>query len=80
MGFIALASMIFGKWKPGGVLGGLLFGLVDVLQIKRQIAGGNVPDQLLSMAPYVGTMIVLAGLLGRALPPAAVGRPYERNA
>jgi len=79
-GFIALAAMIFGKWKPFGAFGGaLLFGFVDALQIKLQIAGVHVPYQFLSMAPYVVTMIVLAGLIGRALPPAAVGLPYERN-
>ena len=59
--------MIFGKWKPCGAFGGaLLFGFVDALQIKLQIAGVHVPYQFLSMAPYVITMIVLAGLIGRA--------------
>ncbi len=72
--------MIFGKWKPFGAFGGaLLFGFVDALQIKLQIVGVHVPYQFLSMAPYVVTMIVLAGLIGRAIPPAAVGLPYERN-
>ena len=53
-GFIALAAMIFGKWKPCGAFGGaLLFGFVDALQIKLQIAGVHVPYQFLSMAPYV---------------------------
>ena len=79
-GFIALAAMIFGKWKPCGAFGGaLLFGFVDALQIKLQIAGVHVPYQFLSMAPYVITMIVLAGLIGRAVPPAALGLPYERD-
>ena len=79
-GFIALAAMIFGQWQPFGALAGaLLFGFVDALQIKLQIVGVNVPYQFLSMTPYVVTMIVLAGLIGRAIPPAAVGVPYERN-
>ncbi len=65
-GFIALAAMIFGKWKPFGAFGGaLLFGFVDALQIKLQIVGINMPYQFLSMAPYVVTMIVLAGFIGR---------------
>ncbi|HEY5866195.1 MAG TPA: ABC transporter permease [Candidatus Tectomicrobia bacterium] len=79
-GFIALAAMIFGKWKPCGAFGGaLLFGFVDALQIKLQIVGVNVPYQLLGMMPYVVTMVVLAGFIGRAVPPAAVGQPYERE-
>jgi ABC-type uncharacterized transport system permease subunit len=79
-GFIALAAMIFGKWKPfGAFCGALLFGFVDALQIKLQIVGINVPYQFLSMAPYVVTMVVLAGFIGRAVPPAALGQPYERD-
>jgi simple sugar transport system permease protein len=79
-GFIALAAMIFGKWKPFGAFGGaLLFGFVDALQIKLQIVGIHVPYQFLSMAPYVVTMVVLAGFIGRAVPPAALGQAYERD-
>ena len=79
-GFIALAAMIFGKWQPLGALGGaLVFGFVDALQIKLQIVGVQIPYQWLSMAPYLVTMVLLAGCVGRAVPPAAVGVPYERH-
>jgi len=79
-GFIALAAMIFGKWNPFGAFGGaLLFGFSDALQIKLQISGVNVPYQFLGMLPYIVTMIVLGGLIGRAVAPAADGVPYEKN-
>jgi simple sugar transport system permease protein len=79
-GFIALAAMIFGNWNPLGALAGaLLFGFTDALQIKLQIAGVKVPYQFLGMLPYLVTMIVLAGVMGRARPPAASGRPYRRD-
>ena len=79
-GFIALAAMIFGKWNPVGALGGaLLFGFADALQIKLQIVGVNLPYQFLGMTPYLVTMIVLAGVIGRATPPAAIGIPYDKR-
>ncbi len=75
-GFIALAAMIFGRWRPFQALGSaVLFGFADALQIKLQISGVDVPYQLLNMLPYVVTMVVLAGVIGRAVPPAAAGRP-----
>lgn len=79
-GFIALAAMIFGKWNPVSALGGaLVFGFADALQIKLQIVGVEVPYQFLGMTPYVVTMVVLAGVIGRATPPAALGVPYEKG-
>ena len=78
-GYIALAAMIVGKWNPlGAVAACLLFGLCETMQIRLQ--GGAVPNEFLQMLPYVVTMIVLAGAIGRAHPPAAVGVPYEAEA
>ena len=78
-GFIALAAMIFGKWTPLGAFGGaLLFSSADALQIRIQGFNFALPPQFLQMLPYLVTMIVLAGVIGRARPPAAVGKPYEK--
>jgi simple sugar transport system permease protein len=77
-GYIALAAMIAGKWKPGGAaLACLLFAAAETLQIR--ISGRGVPTQLLQMIPYVAALVVLAGWVGRAVPPAALGRPYRRG-
>lgn len=79
-GFIGLAAMIFGKWTPiGAFLASLLFGFADSLQVKLQILRVPIPSQFLLMAPYIVTMIVLAGVVGRAASPAADGVPYEKN-
>ena len=77
-GFIALAAMIFGKWTPfGSLAGALIFSSSDALQIKIQGFDFALPAQFLQMMPYVITIIVLAGVIGRARPPAAVGQPYD---
>jgi ABC-type uncharacterized transport system permease subunit len=77
-GFIALAVMIFGKWHPvGALLGALLFGFLIALQSQLQFLGINVPHQLVALIPYAVTVIVLAGFVGRARPPAHVGQAYE---
>jgi simple sugar transport system permease protein len=79
-GFIGLAAMIFGNWNPiGAFLSSLLFGFADSLQVKMQILGVPIPSSILAMAPYVVTMIVLTGVVGRARPPAADGVPYEKQ-
>jgi ABC-type uncharacterized transport system permease subunit len=79
-GFIGLAAMIFGNWKPFGAFGaGLLFGFADSLASKLAILGIKIPSQFLLMAPYVATMIVLAGVVGRGQMPAADGQPYEKE-
>jgi len=78
-GFIGLAAMIFGKWNPiGAFFSSLLFGFADSLQVKMQILSVPIPSSFLAMAPYIVTMIVLTGVVGRAIPPAADGQPYEK--
>lgn len=79
-GFIALAAMIFGNWTPfGAFASSLIFGFADSLQVKLQILSSAIPSDFLLMAPYLATMIVLAGVVGRAIPPAADGQPYEKQ-
>ena len=78
-GFIGLAAMIFGKWNPFGAFSSsLIFGFADSLQVKLQILRVPIPSEFLLMAPYIVTMIVLTGVVGRAIPPAADGQPYEK--
>jgi simple sugar transport system permease protein len=77
-GYIALAAMIFGNWTPFGALSGaLLFSAADALQIKIQGFDFALPSQFVQMLPYVITIVVLAGVIGKARPPAASGKPYE---
>jgi simple sugar transport system permease protein len=79
-GFIGLAAMIFGKWNPvGAFASSLIFGFADSLQVKLQILRVPIPSEFLLMAPYIVTMIILTGVVGRAIPPAADGQPYEKN-
>jgi len=79
-GFIGLAAMIFGKWNPIGAFGAsLIFGFADSLQTNLAILRVPIPSQFLLMTPYLVTMIVLAGVVGRANPPAADGLPYEKQ-
>jgi general nucleoside transport system permease protein len=79
-GFLGLAAMIFGNWNPGGAyLGALIFGFFDSWQEKLSILQIGIPVELLGMAPYIATMIVLAGFVGRSRMPAADGVPYEKQ-
>lgn len=82
-GFIGLAAMIFGKWTPLGTFGAsMIFGFADALQVKLQGLGIDqvpIPSEFMLMAPYLVTMVVLAGVIGRAIPPASDGIPYEKD-
>lgn len=79
-GFIALGAMIFGNWMPfGSFFASLLFGFMDSLQLKLQILTSVIPSEFLLMAPYLATMVVLAGVVGRVRAPAAEGVPYEKQ-
>lgn len=83
-GYMALAAMIFGKWHPVGALFAcLLFGFLDAVSIRLQGAElpilGAVPVQAIQALPYVLTVVLLAGFIGRAVAPAALGRPYVKE-
>jgi ABC-type uncharacterized transport system permease subunit len=81
-GFIALAANIFGRWTPvGSYLASLLFGFAEALEIRLQafIDIIKIPPQFFLMLPYILTVVVLAGFMGRAVAPAAVGKPYEKE-
>lgn len=86
-GFVSLATMIFGNWNPiGAFMAALLFGFADALQVKMQILqpvlpfiDKPIPPEFLQMAPYILTIIVVAGVVGRSRPPAAEGKPYEKQ-
>ena len=79
-GFIALAAMIFGRWNPVGAFGAaLVFGFAESLQDKLAILDVPIPPEFLLMAPYLPTILVVAGAVGRARPPAADGQPYVKE-
>jgi simple sugar transport system permease protein len=80
LGYVALAAMIFGRWKPFGALGAsLLFGFSVSLQSFLAVLNVGIPSPFLAMAPYVITIAVVSGLVGRVRPPAADGAPYSRE-
>ncbi|MBO6580135.1 MAG: ABC transporter permease [Thalassospira sp.] len=83
-GYIALAAMVFGKWRPFPALAAcLLFGFLDAAATRLQgviLPGiGEVPVQLVQALPYILTVILLAGFIGRAIPPKALGRAYVKE-
>ena len=83
-GYIALAALIFGKWRPVPALFAcLLFGCLDAVAIRLQgveVPGvGEVSVQLVQTLPYVLTVVLLAGFIGQAIPPRALGAPYLKE-
>ena len=86
-GFIALAAMIFGNWTPVGAwAAALLFGAAQALQINLQFFRELIPPNLaflqqsyiVGLTPYILTMIIMTGVVGKTTPPAADGQPYEK--
>jgi general nucleoside transport system permease protein len=86
-GFIALAAMIFGNWTPFGAwAASLVFGAAQALQINMQLFRESIPAQwaflqnsyVVGLAPYILTMLILTGIIGKTIPPAADGQPYEK--
>lgn len=78
-GFIALAALIFGKWRPlPTMLACLLFGLAEAVAIQMQ-GVSNIPVQFIQIVPYVLTIVVLAGFIGRSRAPRALGQPYMKS-
>jgi general nucleoside transport system permease protein len=82
-GYMALAAMIFGKWHPiGAMMACVLFGFLDALSIRLQgasIGGMSIPVQAIQALPYLLTVVLLAGFIGRAYAPKALGIPYVKE-
>lgn len=82
-GYMALAALIFGKWRPLQVLFGcLLFSVLDAISMRLQgveISGFTVPISLIQALPYILTIILLAGFIGKAIPPKSIGQPFIKE-
>lgn len=79
-GFIALAALVFGKWHPlKTMLACLFFGLCSAINILAQSFGVNAPTEFLAMIPYIATILVLIGIVGKAQGPKASGEPYDKD-
>jgi general nucleoside transport system permease protein len=78
-GFIALAAMIFGNWRPAGAFGAaLLFGFSSALALRLQVYSPSA-STLFNVLPYALTLVAVAGVIGRTVPPAADGKPYQKQ-
>ena len=79
-GFMALAAMIFGKWKPwGAMLASFLFAFGSVLEVQLKINYPSFPQQFLAMIPYILTLLALVGFVGKAKAPSSSGQAYEKQ-
>ncbi|MFC3627630.1 ABC transporter permease [Vogesella amnigena] len=83
-GYLALAALIFGKWRPWAAVSGcLLFAFTDAIQIRLQGVElpliGSIPDAFIQAIPYVLTVVLLAGFMGRAVAPKAIGIPFVKS-
>ena len=80
IGFIGLAAMIFGRWLPFGALAaGLVFGFSRAVQATTGVLSVSIPSEFLLMLPYIIVIVVVAGVVGKARPPAADGQPYIKE-
>ena len=82
-GFIALAALIFAKWRPWQAMSAcLLFGFLQAIALRYQnldIFGLTIPVQVMDALPYILTVVILAGFVGKAIPPRAGGEPYIKE-
>jgi ABC-type uncharacterized transport system permease subunit len=79
IGYIGLAAMIFGRWRPfGAVAAALLFSFAGQLGLELEVLSVPIPSPIINMAPYVATIVAVAGLVGRVRAPAADGKPYVK--
>ena len=79
-GYVAWSVVTVGKWNPFGILGAsLIFGAAEAIQLRLQALGIEIPHQFALMLPYVLTILTLAGVVGKTVPPKAMGKPFEKG-